>query len=1043
MPVQLGILALMLAVAGVAALRARARTDRGLLVLAVVVAILQAVLLAGGVGTGPWDVAAEHELSHRVERIVAFLRDEGAVALEQVRAIGDDPDTRTLLSGDDVHSQNARRPVFLDLLERFPADAAAGVTIYDLHGTPRAWAGWSPPATMFLAHEPHGDSETVEIREGNIYTLLEVVHPVAAAGGEPVGFVAYQRPLRVQYPLESRLLRVQDVLQRLEGGGGARASVALVLDVADGADVRSLRAGPLKVDARGTTASCSASILTSTDDVAGRVSLVGLSRGAWIRDRQRGIRFLRDVLLALLAALLALRAWAVAGTARPVLSPALRILLVVGGRWLLRAVVSRTGLDGISPFDPSWFASIRYGGLLRSPGDALLTAIALFLASRELRRLATSAEPRLRRFASRSRLAFAPGILLVLLAGSLVARHWQQVADVAHNANVSLYDGLDPFTSVPVATLEAALLAFGLAFLTLGDALGSAARALLSRWRPVAAAAVILACAWLASAVKMGSPTQFRVDDFIRPLPALATLVAFHVLRRRALRSAALVALLSSLLAATANFAPLLQGVEARRRELVELHAVDHTESPSSSRHFLVERIAESVAAAPELAEALAAGPGPKSANLAFILWARSPLSSLGAGSFVRLWDRSGRSFSEFSLGYPPDIVPNDTSPRPRGTRFRREEIGSERVDVYTAHAPVPGSGAATGSVELSIAWFDELGRPEGTPRTASGLLSTLHASTEYQRFAESVPERVDRYRGDRLVSSTDLEEGLLSRVPSTIVEALSDPAVEGRWEQRRIGHKLWNLYCVRERDGEETVGYLTFGIERHGILHGLWLFARAGLVTLLLGVVSMGLVSLVARLLPDGSGARRFLMPRFGFRERVIAGFLFLSLLPTILLGVLGRNLFVQQKRDQFRAGLEEDLRVSRELIGRRLVDAARNAAASEEVRSLLVEGSAYRVLSTPVSVDGIVVLSDTGQLLGASPRADVDLAMLPTSVTPADSPVEFFRRRGQELVACALVPISARRPACSRSNGWMRRWRRTSSAGSDRRWASSRRGA
>ena len=1009
MPVQFGILALMLAVAGVAALRGRTRAGRGILGLALVVALVQAAMLADGAGIGPWDVAAERELSHRVERIVAFLRDEGAVALEQVRGIGDDPDTRTLLAGDDVHSQNARRPVFLDLLQRFPADAAAGVTIYDLRGTPRAWAGWSPPATMFLAHEPHGDSETVEIREGNIYTLLEVVHPVAAAGGEPVGFVAYQRPLRVQYPLDSRLLQVQDVLQRLEGGGGARASVALVLDVAEGADVRSLRAGPLKVDARGAVASCSASILTSTGDVAGRVSLAGLSRTAWIRDRQRGLRELRDVLLALLAILVALRAWAAAGTMRPAVSPLLRILLVVGGRWLLRVVVARTGLDGTPPFDPSWFASIRYGGLLRSPGDALLTAIALFLASREVRRLAAVAEPHLRAFAARSRGAFAPGLLLVPFAGSLIARHWQQVADVAHNANVSLYDGLDPFTSAPVATLEAALLAFGLAFLTLGDALAAAARALLSRWRPLVAAVVILACAWFASAVKMGSPTQFRVDDFVRPLPALATLVAFHALRRRRLRSVALVALLSSLLAAAANFAPLLQGVEARRRELVELHAVDHTESPSSSRHFLVERIAESVAAAPELAEALATGPGPKGANLAFILWARSPLSSLGAGSFVRLWDRNGRSFSEFSLGYPPDIVPNDTAPRPRGTRFRREEIGTERVDVYSARVPIPGgSGPSSGLVELSIAWFDELGRPVGTPRTASGLLSTLHASTEYQRFAASVPERVDRYRGDRLVSSTDLEEGLLSRVPSPIVEALSDPTVEGRWEQRRIGRKLWNLYCVRERDGEETVGYLTFGIVRHGFLHGLWLFARAGLVTLLLGVVSMGLVSLFARVLPDGSGARRFRLPRFGFRERVIAGFLLLSLLPTILLGVLGRNLFVQQKRDQFRAGLEEDLRVSRELIGRRLVDAARNAASSEEVRTLLAEGSPYRVLSTPASVDGIVVLSDSGQLLGASAGTDVDLAMLPASVDLDDTPVEFFRRRGQELVACALVPIS-----------------------------------
>ncbi len=1011
MPAHVAILALMAATAAVAVLAGRTRTDRFIAALAVACALLQGGLLLGERERGPrWQESAASELTRRVEGIVAFLREEGASALGQVRAIGDDPDTRTLLSGDDTHAQNARRPVFLDLLQRFPEGADAGVTIYDLRGRPRAWGGWSPPATMMLAHEPQGDSETVEIREGNIYTLLEVVHPVAGAAGAPLGYVAYQRPLRVQYPLESRLLRVQDVLQRLEGGGGARASVALVLDVADGADVRSLRAGNVKIDARGEVASCSAAILTSTDDVAGRVSLTGLSRDAWLADSQLGLRRLRDVLLALLAALAALRIWARAGALPAPVAPLARIALVAGGRLLLRGVASRTGLEGMEPFDPSWFASIRWGGLLRSPADALLTAVALFLVTREIRRLVVGFEPRLGALAARSRLAVVPGALLALLVGSLLARHWRQVADIAHNANVSLYDGLDPFTSVPVATLEAALLAFGLAFLTLGDALGSAARALCARWRPVVGAGLVLACAWFAAAVKTVGPSASVPGDFLRPLPALAALAAFHALRRRGVRSAAAFGLAASLLAAVANFPPLLTGVEARRRELVELYAVDHTESPSSSRHFLVERIAESVAASPELVEALTEGPGPKGANLAFVLWAKSPLSSLPAGSFIRLWDRSGRSFSEFSLGYPPEIV-SMQAPR-RGTRFRREEIGSERVDVYSTAVGARTGEGASGTVELSIAWYDELGRPEGAPRTASGLLATFQAPTEYQRFATSVPERVDRYRGDRLVSSTDLEEGLLSRVPSTIMDALADPAVEGRWEPRRIGRKLWDLYCVRERDGEDTVGYLTFGIERHGVVHGAGLLVRAALVTLLLGIGSMAVLSMLARALPDHSGARRFALPRIGFRERVIAGFLLVSLLPTILLGVLGRNLFVQQKRDQFRAGLEEDLRVSRELIGRRLVDAARNAAASEEVRAILDGEAGYRELSTPASVDGIVVLSPSGKLLGASPQADVQLSLLPAVMDLADAPLEFFRHRGPELVACALVPLEAEAP-------------------------------
>jgi PAS domain S-box-containing protein len=1015
MPAHLGILALMVAVVAATLGRGRRTRSPGALLvvtLATLVAALESARLVGERGTrSGWEDAASRELTARVERIVAFLRDEGAGALDRVRAIGDDPDTRTLLGPLPEAAQTARRPVFLDLVQRFPAGGPAGVTVYDRNSVPRAWAGWSPPATMLLSREPSAASETVGIREGNVYTLLEVVHPVTGSGGEALGFVAYQRPLRVQYPLESRLLRVEDALQRLEGGGGARASVALVLDVADGADVRSLRCGPAKLDVRGDVASGSAAILSATGDAVGRVSLEGLARSSWAKARLVPVTRARDVLLLLVAILVLVRAWTAARGWPAPLGVSFRLALVVASRLVLREVVPRTDFSALAPFDPAWFASIRFGGLFRSPGDALLTSVAVLLGARELRRLVLASTDRLAGVARRSRAAPVAGALLALLVGSLVGRHWTQVVEFAHNANLALYDGLDPFTSSPVATLEAALLAAGLAFLVLGDGLVSGARALLGPRPRSWITAALLACTWLASAVKMGSPSRFAWEDFVRPLPALLALAAYHALRSRAVRPAALSALAASCLAAVANFAPLTEGVEGRRRELVELHAVEHTESPSSSRHFLVERIAESVADAPELHEALAGGLDAERAGLAFVLWARSPLSSVAAGSFLRLSDGVGRNLSEFGLGYPPEIVP----PEPRGegrrvTRFRREEIGPERVDVYSVLVPVESTERVLGSVQLSMAWFDQLGRPEGAPRTAYGLLSTLQPSPEYQRFARSVPERVDRYSGDRHVSSTDLEEGLL--ISPAIVKALSDESVDGRWERRRIGRKLWDLYCVRERDGEGTVGYLTFGIERRGLLHRLWLLARSTLVSLLFCVAATSGIALLARVAAPGGRAPRFALPRPGFRERVIGGLLLVSLLPTVLLGTLGRNLFVEQKRSQFREGLEEDLRVSRELVGRRLLDAARNAAASEEVHALLAQPAPARALSTPASVDGIVVLSEAGEVVAASRRPDFDLQPLLAAVGPGDAPVEFFHRAaeetgGRELVACALVPL------------------------------------
>ncbi|MFN8178514.1 MAG: ATP-binding protein [bacterium] len=1013
MTLHLGILALMLSVAGGALFRVRRggqSLDRWLMALAAGAALLEGALLLGGRGIGPdWDGAARGELGVRVDRIVGFLREEGAAALDQVRAVADDPDTRALLGADAAIALTARRPVFLDLLQRFPEGSPAGMTVYDDRGAPRAWAGWSPPAEMLLPREPDASAETVGIREGNIYTLLEVVHPVAGPNGESLGYVAYQRPLRVQYPLESPLLRVDDALARLEGGGGVRASVALVLRVAGGADVRSLRSGPLKADVRRDAASCTAAITSASGEAVGRISLVGLTRAAWSADRLRPLARARTLLLVIVALLVGLRVWAGAGRLHGPAASLGRLALVVAGRLVLHAVVPRIAPDSLGIFDPSWFASIRLHGLLRSPGDVLLTAGAMFLAAREVRRVSLSLEGSLRGFARRHPAwAFLPAVALALLVGSFVARHWAQIADVARNANLPLYDRFDPFTSAPGAALEAALLAFGAAFLLFGDALVTTSTSLLARLPAPLVVAIVALPAWFAAVMKMGAKTPFP-GDLQHPLPALLALAAFHVIGRRGRVRGAMLALAGALLAAVVNLNPLSDGNEARRREQVELFAVEHTENPSNSRRFLIEEVAESLAASDRLQQGLRDGPRATDADLAFVLWARSPLTTVSVGSFLRLRDANGNVISTFTLGYPPELVPPDSpAPKPhRDARFRREEVGDERVDVYTARVPVAQGNGPPGTVELSLAWFDELGRPEGARRASAGLLANLTLSPEQGRFTRGVPDRIDRYRGDRLVTSTDLEEGLLSHVPSTVVEALADPSVEGKWEPRNIGRRSYDLYAVRERDGDTTVGYLTFGILRHGLLNTLWLFGKSALVTLVLAVLTLVLLAPLAGAAPHGAAARRFRLPSVGFRERVIGGFLLVSLLPTVFLGVLGRKLFVQQKSEQFRAGLEEDLRESRELAGRFLDDAARNAAASDEVHALLSGDGVYRSISAPASVDGIDVFSSSGVLLGASHGDSLEVELRPATVPLTDAPIEFFRRLGRELYACALVPV------------------------------------
>jgi two-component system nitrogen regulation sensor histidine kinase NtrY len=333
--------------------------------------------------------------------------------------------------------------------------------------------------------------------------------------------------------------------------------------------------------------------------------------------------------------------------------------------------------------------------------------------------------------------------------------------------------------------------------------------------------------------------------------------------------------------------------------------------------------------------------------------------------------------------------------------------MGSERYDIYYGRLPIaPEGGEVLGFLELSLAYVDRVGQPTAPGGGLASVFGETIKSPEFLRFSRDVPDRVDRYRGDLLVASTDPEGGFGKRLPSVVARALATAETTGRWVERRISGKLYDLYCIRERDGERTVGYLTFGLRRGGWLGWGSLLARCVLVTLVLACGLLAFLMLASWLVPESS--RRLGVPRLGFRERVIAGFLLVSLVPTVLLGFAGRGLFVREKRQEYRQRLEEDLRVTGELLSRRLSDAARNAAGSAEVRALLARTNRAASLSSPASVDAIAVVSADGNVLGASPGAILDLAAVAADLQIPEISAEFYLRREDALYAGALVPLA-----------------------------------
>jgi PAS domain S-box-containing protein len=1056
--VHLGLLALMIAVAGIGLLRfRRGRRLRALFLpaLAAAVVIVEIALWSRETALQRrWEEIAATELQSRSERIVRFLITRGSDALDTIREIAADRDTRALLSDEIQLAKIARHPVFLDLAERVRRGVGGGVTVYDRKGAPRAWAGRPPTATMQPSRRPSGTAEVLRIRQGNIHTLLEAIHPVRSEREDVLGYVVYQEPLRVRFPLENRALEGRDILSDLEGGGGVRADVALELAVGGIEAIHDHRAGPPKLSIGEDVASCTASIVSGDGTPVGRVSLTGLSREGLLATDLAGTRQVRVLLLLAVFLLTLVGLWFGAPKIRPVrllpggtLPLVIRIGIVILARGALLRWQPEKTVDPLLLFDPRLYASMRYGGLAGSPGDLVLTAVALLLIGREVRRTLIVHEESIHRLARRLPAVTVPGgLVAALLVGSVVGLLWNRVLDIARSANSQLYGGLDPLSSAPVAILELALLAGGVAFLLWGDVLVHASLALLARLPVRLRAATVAALAIFGSAVKIESasgpgpsgalrrgagsltsapepgarerlleafePVIEFSGDLLPAIPALLALLVFHWIARRWRRPGAGAILVTSLLAAATVFLPVREGYEVRRRELVELFAHERNQSPSNDRQILLESALDHIVRAPELRDALRDAPRPEHANLAFIVWARSPLVGDPSGCLLRIVGPEGRTFSTFSWEFPPELRATSFGPAGFSGRapppFRREELGDERIDVYSRRQPVLRGGRRLGSVEISLAYTDDFRRWRTVDRRFASVFTNLSPTPDFLQLWRDVPDRIDRYRGEFLVASTDPEGALGKRVRPTIVQLLSGPEVRGRWEQGRFGGKVYDLYHVRERDGDRTVGYLSFGIERHGGLHALSLFARSALVSLVLAVGVVLALMLTAPIALD-SGPSRLRLPRIGFRERVIGGFLLVSLLPTVLLGVAGRRLFVQEKRREYQERLEEDLRLSREILGRRLYDAARNAVGSDEVVAALRDPGNFRSLSTPASVDGIVVVSADGQLIGASREAALDMAFLPGKVPPDETPVEFFRRRGRDLYTCALVAVPA----------------------------------
>ncbi len=448
--------------------RARRYLQVGLLLLALLLGtgafrVVRLAWLARHVET-----ARQAQLDRIAARIDAELQARQHRLLVLAQRLAQHPMVRTALQT--RRQQNARvcPEALVALLARQPLSERMGIEVYDVVPQRVAWIGLSMPVGTIPNTETFLQQVQVELVDDPPWRLaLSLWHPVVDSLGQAIGAVRVLDVLRWQMPVENVYLDTYNRLRLWERELGVTVQI--------------LPPGQA-VFLEGQAAYA----LQALDGQLGTLLLGVPSAARVLRDAARRIdHFLALWATALLVwGLIGLGRWVWAARTRPYHLLGRAVLMGLawwGGRYLLLALdVPNRWQRGRTPlaplFDPAHLASAFGGGMMRSIGDLLLTALFALGFALGVRRVvvecvrqrpATPA-PALR--AVSVRLAVAGAMLgLVLLLG-LFVRHSVFDSTLDYLTRTGL------FPPRLILLVWSALLILLLALLILLEALGRGSR---------------------------------------------------------------------------------------------------------------------------------------------------------------------------------------------------------------------------------------------------------------------------------------------------------------------------------------------------------------------------------------------------------------------------------------------------------------------------------------------------------------------------------------------------------------------------------------
>ncbi len=850
-----------------------------------------------------------------------------------------------------------------------PPGTEIGVQLLSPEGGRLAWAGWPQ---RLLAQDLRLVSSGVELvysRQVSLYQILTHIIPLREATGGIVATAIIDMPLEVNYRVSNKFLKSTSFVDNIATGKVASVRFdytpnAFNLPALMG-NYGSTLAGRQRqvertrhddgIQSQDSVLSYAGfpAIIKPIGEIAGDENS-GLSGRALIHSnlgnpiftvgisgrplryfsdgqerRSRAVAAMLTILALVIFFVLSMASFprALRGPLAIAKAAYLVVFFVLVRYWLEWSLGSLVNLE-TKLFDPAIFATPVLGGLMRSAGDLLITAILFVAVLYGVLKVTRTEIPQDQW--GRSSLPFLFVFKGLFAAGVLFAAF--ELADrfvksVVINANPRLIGEtmrlFDPYVVVlhlSVFLMVSGIFLAGMMCIWGMYRVGGTGDARRSSLTAAVAILVLSLIAW-----------RWEMSAFPWLL-LLLVVFAPRVVQREDLVSIVLVAFCFVIVVSTAAYVLLNKDYQTLRRTFIQERVTELTHPSDNWKVFILEDVLEGFSQDSAIRRALSKPYTPDLQRLAFDLWAGSSLSLLGYSSAIHVFVGQDSLVSRFTVEMPYRVRVTETNERletepaqewvvldlatstPRGmVRFYRGIVNmGDFLPMDVASLP-----PRIGKVVVDIPFFFEnLARAAKTgPQTPEVLRNVQEGGIE-PRLEETEALLLARLEETRVVdtSSDVLPVGFV------FPESEFDGALSLEWP---LLETVGAPYRFLIREGAEPGSYLFAGFPvpkplqhllRWSTILSLYFFFAVSIIVVI--IILKG-VRFLHPVLPTLTPVREL-----AFQQKLLASFLGIALLPSVILGVFSVRLikdrFVQEnKKEALSKAFSAQKSLSNRLVG------------------------------------------------------------------------------------------------------------------------------